>query len=589
MFSSTAARPLVAYGFWLAAQAVSATAALADDECRDAPLLTGCDLESDQVTLPFPMETRSLAVHWKLRDDNHGESLALYVKLVERSGFHMPDEPALMMYIVHLASPYETAPGHITRYDEGNLMMRVKLKQAGYEEEDGWYNMYMPVNDFGAYESGIEWGYPKYLASVDFEFAPAEGTPDTGVVTTTLDDGRVTTRIEWTRDPSAPYSDELDGVTRFADFHYSQALSHRGPERVRSRLSPTNSMAPPGQDVSGLPEPGWGRITMDPYPQSWDAFTPTQIGPLFQGGESLHTLVNFDEIVPVSYYHQQHLLVYTIDSMGIPDDWTPPPGTSADADGDTVPNAFDNCPETYNRYQLDGDHDAVGDACDDDNTLADLETQCLQFEADMPAFPMQDGFCGLPMRSADDILFAGLVENFCTTFVGTPGADALCVDKDGDGIYNRIDNCPGTANEDQADLDGDGIGDGCDWRDDRDDDLDGTVNADDNCPSVINYGQHDSDSDGVGDACANSRGQAPRAPRASAGGSGTAGGPMLILLLLLAGRRRRPATLAGRTYAKASVSSRAPAHRGESAGGGQSPRHTHRAPAPRARRNRPNS
>jgi Thrombospondin type 3 repeat len=35
-------------------------------------------------------------------------------------------------------------------------------------------------------------------------------------------------------------------------------------------------------------------------------------------------------------------------------------------------------------------------------------------------------------------------------------------DGDGDGIANNTDNCPMVANADQHDLDGDGIGDGCD-------------------------------------------------------------------------------------------------------------------------------
>jgi len=41
---------------------------------------------------------------------------------------------------------------------------------------------------------------------------------------------------------------------------------------------------------------------------------------------------------------------------------------------------------------------------------------------------------------------------------GTPG----CADDDGDGVPNSGDNCRGTWNPDQADCDGDSIGDACD-------------------------------------------------------------------------------------------------------------------------------
>jgi hypothetical protein len=40
---------------------------------------------------------------------------------------------------------------------------------------------------------------------------------------------------------------------------------------------------------------------------------------------------------------------------------------------------------------------------------------------------------------------------------------ALLFDNDGDGILNEVDNCPEKANPDQSDIDGDGIGDVCDF------------------------------------------------------------------------------------------------------------------------------
>ncbi len=100
-----------------------------------------------------------------------------------------------------------------------------------------------------------------------------------------------------------------------------------------------------------------------------------------------------------------------------------------------------------------------------------------------------------------------------------PGATEICngqdddcdgtvdegtTDTDGDGICDAFDNCPTTANADQANADGDASGDACDACPNdpaNDADTDGICGDVDNCPSTSNSGQQDSDCDSVGDAC----------------------------------------------------------------------------------------
>ena len=120
------------------------------------------------------------------------------------------------------------------------------------------------------------------------------------------------------------------------------------------------------------------------------------------------------------------------------------------------------------------------------------------FKATSPSWSRSDnGMSNLPVLDLDlrddNVVFAATYGRgmFSGKFVSDPNAD-----DDGDGILNGEDNCPNTANADQADGDKNGIGDAC-----QDTDGDGVLDIDDNCPDTSNADQTDVDGNGIGDAC----------------------------------------------------------------------------------------
>ncbi len=80
---------------------------------------------------------------------------------------------------------------------------------------------------------------------------------------------------------------------------------------------------------------------------------------------------------------------------------------------------------------------------------------------------------------------------------GDAQGDVCDADDDNDGVTDSSDNCSLVANADQADNDGDAQGDVCD----ADDDNDGVLDGADNCPLLANPNQADADGDGRGDVC----------------------------------------------------------------------------------------
>jgi hypothetical protein len=115
-----------------------------------------------------------------------------------------------------------------------------------------------------------------------------------------------------------------------------------------------------------------------------------------------------------------------------------------------------------------------------DNLVLGWVRVTTEYAGDSHAECIFDGFTGNPNPQCAP-------RNICDGYsskLSSVSTMPSCGDNDGDGVQNADDNCPSTANADQANADGDLRGDACDT-----------------CAAVANDDQADSDSDGAGDAC----------------------------------------------------------------------------------------
>jgi thrombospondin type 3 repeat protein len=128
-----------------------------------------------------------------------------------------------------------------------------------------------------------------------------------------------------------------------------------------------------------------------------------------------------------------------------------------DRDGDHILDGSDNCPDVYNPDQSNHDLDPRGDACQ-------VCSATDQTDSDSDGIP--DACDACDNRLADD------------NHNGVPDACENPHDEDGDRVPDLFDNCPSVANQDQADGNDVGPGDGFTMPDGVGDDCDDSPGTD---------------------------------------------------------------------------------------------------------------
>jgi len=147
---------------------------------------------------------------------------------------------------------------------------------------------------------------------------------------------------------------------------------------------------------------------------------------------------------------------------------TGPAQSSADVDGDGVPDVRDRCAYVAGTEELDGCAAPKDGKDRDRDGILDVEDNCPDQPEDMDGRDDRDG-CPEADRAVQPATAAG--------------------DRDGDGVVDAKDQCP----DEPEDLDGFADPDGCP---DPDNDKDGILDPADRCPNEAELKDGQADDDG---------------------------------------------------------------------------------------------